>query len=214
MSRFIAWHGNISGPSDWCPLERHFQPLEKRCLWEAGALEINAGDVILGYSLGGRLALQAAAAAPEKFRAVIVLSAHPGLRDDVVRAERRQQDAAWSKLAATLPWAEFLARWDAQTVLGPGSEDRLALEPHRQAIARGFQEWSLGQQPDLRPALARLQCPLHWITGAQDGKFTQLASEAGCGELHVLPEAGHRLLMPTHAASLAALLRSLKISAR
>lgn len=213
MSRIVAWHGNVGGPGDWLPLESHFQSMEKRCLWEPGALETVEGDVLLGYSLGGRLALQAATAAPKKFRAVIVLSAHPGLTHPAERSRRLLEDLAWSELAATLPWAEFLQRWDAQDVLGPGSQDRLTLEAHRDAIVAGFQKWSLGQQPDLRLLLRRLECPLHWITGAEDMKFTGLASEAGCGHHHILPGAGHRLLSPTHAEPLAALLRSLKIVA-
>ena len=96
-------------------------------------------------------------------------------------------------------------------MLGLGSQDRLALEAHRTAIAAGFRHWSLGQQPDLRAALVRIKCRLYWITGAEDEKFTQLASEVGCGVHHVLPRAGHRLLEPRHAETLGALLRSLKI---
>lgn len=211
MSRIIALHGNVGSPTDWLPLEQAFGPLEKRCLWEPGALDFAEGDALLGYSLGGRLALQAAAAAPEKFRMVVVLSAHPGLTAPQERLERLEQDKKWSERAAHLPWAEFLEQWDSQDVLGPGSCDRLALERYRPAISEAFRAWSLGHQSDLRPALRRVSCPLHWITGEQDLKFTALAAGAGCGRHHVLPGAGHRLLNAELAPQLAALLASLKI---
>ena len=211
MSRIIALHGNVGSPADWLPLEQAFGPLEKRCLWEPGALDFAEGDALLGYSLGGRLALHAAATAPEKFRMVVVLSAHPGLKTQAERTERLELDQKWSERAAHLPWAEFLQQWDAQDVLGPGSADRLALERYRPAIARAFRDWSLGNQADLRPALGRLSCPLHWITGGQDLKFTDLAAGAGCGRHHIVPGAGHRLLAADLASQLAALLGSLKI---
>ena len=211
MSRIIALHGNVGSPADWMPLEQAFGALEKRCLWEQGALDFAEGDALLGYSLGGRLALQAVAAAPEKFRMVIVLSAHPGLASPQERLDRLAKDKQWSELAAHLPWAEFLQKWDAQDLLGTGSSDRLSLEGHRSAICQAFREWSLGRQEDLRPALSQLSCPLHWITGAQDQKFTSLAASAGCGRHHIVPGAGHRLLSANFAPQVAALLDSLKI---
>ena len=213
MNRIIALHGNVGSPDDWLPLEQAFGPLEKRCLWEPGALDFAEGDALLGYSLGGRLALQAAAAAPEKFRMVVVLSAHPGLTTQQERLERLELDRRWSERAAHLPWAKFLQQWDAQDVLGSGSPDRLALEPYRHAIAQAFRGWSLGNQADLRPALANLSCPLHWVTGEQDLKFTALAAGVGCGRQHVVQGAGHRLLTTDLAPQLAALLDSLKIVA-
>lgn len=211
MSRIIALHGNVGSPADWMPLEMEFGRLEKRCLWEPGALEFAEGDTLVGYSLGGRLALQAAAAAPQKFRRVVVLSAHPGLTTQHERLERLEQDKLWSERAAHLPWAEFLQQWDAQDVLGSGTSNRLALERYRAPISQAFRFWSLGHQDDLRPALALVSCPLHWITGAKDQKFTALAARAGCGRHHVIPGAGHRLLAPDLAPQVAALLRSLKI---
>ncbi len=193
--RIVALHGNVGQPTDWNLLEHSLgQTFDKRCLWEPGALEFAAGDILLGYSLGGRLALQAAVAAPEKFQAIIVLSAHPGLINPMARQERCVADAHWAHLAETLPWAEFLRQWDAQSVLGNGSPDRFALEQYRTAIAAGFRQWGLGVQPDLRGGLRELQCPLHWITGEEDTKFTALAATAGVGSHHMVPHAGHRLL--------------------
>jgi 2-succinyl-6-hydroxy-2,4-cyclohexadiene-1-carboxylate synthase len=193
--RIIALHGNVGAPEDWLAVEMALGlPLEKRCLWQPGALEFNDGDILLGYSLGGRLALQAAAANPSKFKAVIAVSAHPGLKTDEERQARAASDAAWAEAAIHLPWTEFLKVWDAQDVLGNSSADRSGLEVHRHAMAEAFATWSLGSQPDLREALKRVGCPLHWVTGKNDVKFTELAMQAGCGTSHIIPRAGHRVL--------------------
>ncbi len=194
MKRIVALHGNLGGPEDWLEVERlSGLTFDKRCLWEPDALEFAAGDILLGYSLGGRLALQAAVAAPEKFSQVLVLSAHPGLATEGERKARRLQDAVWAERAVTLPWAEFLQRWDAQAMLGDSTKDRSGLERYRQEISRSFTQWSLGCQPDLREALRNVQCPLTWVTGANDSKFTELARGVGVGEHQGVAGAGHRL---------------------
>jgi 2-succinyl-6-hydroxy-2,4-cyclohexadiene-1-carboxylate synthase len=194
MKRIVALHGNLGMPQDWLELERlSGLTFDKRCLWEPGALEFSEGDILLGYSLGGRLALQAAVAEPEKFSHIIVLSAHPGLATEAERKARRLQDAVWAERALTAPWSAFLQRWDAQDVLGPSPQDRSALEQYRQEISRSFTQWSLGRQPDLREELRKLRCPLTWITGAQDAKFTELAASAGAGNHYVIQGAGHRV---------------------
>ena len=194
MNRIVALHGNLGMPDDWLELEQLCGlTFDKRCLWEPDAMEFDAGDILLGYSLGGRLALQAAVAAPEKFNKIIVLSAHAGLATEAERKARRLHDAVWAERALTLPWPEFLQRWDAQDVLGASCQDRSGLEKYRHEISRGFTQWSLGRQADLREGLKELRCPLTWITGAQDEKFTQLASNAGAGEHHIVKGAGHRV---------------------
>ncbi|MBT7213976.1 MAG: hypothetical protein HN869_02080, partial [Verrucomicrobia bacterium] len=69
-------------------------------LIEAGRViseDAEFGDVILGYSMGGRLALHALTAAPEKWRAAIIVSAHPGLVSG--QQERREEDREWASLS-------------------------------------------------------------------------------------------------------------------
>ena len=67
----------------------------------------------------------------------------------------------------------------------------------RRAVARSFMEWSLGKQQDLRPALAEVTCPVLWLTGEKDEKFTSLAQEVikylPKGDLQVQPQVGHRV---------------------
>lgn len=162
-------------------------------------------NVLIGYSLGGRLALHVLLAANHLWEAAIILCAHPGLRDDDERLRRMAADAEWAALALTLPWQQFLTRWDQQQILAVNQSEeevndiRLTLEPRRHAVARSFMDWSLGKQDDLREVLSEISCPLLWLTGEGDHKFTQLAEEAlpllPSGEHRTLADAGHRLLV-------------------
>src|SRR5882762_7807810 len=49
---------------------------------------------LLGYSMGGRLALHLAVAAPDRISRLILESASPGFEDDLQRRQRMESDAA------------------------------------------------------------------------------------------------------------------------
>lgn len=168
--------------------------------------------VLVGYSMGGRLGLHALLEAEGRkadlFRAAVIVSAHPGLRDPEERVLRLARDAEWAGRALAGDWNSFLDDWGRQAVLGhpardaaqltpDGLADRRLLQPRRQAVARSFMDWSLGQQGDLRNRLGSISCPLLWLTGAEDAKFSALAEELTpflpTGRFEVVPGAGHRL---------------------
>ncbi len=205
-----ALHGNVGLPADWKFLRPDFN-LHAPCLWEQvedftpwshhfceSVRARDSAPVLLGYSLGGRLALHALLAAPHLWRAAIVVSAHPGLASAEEKSARRQLDATWAQAFRELPWAEAIALWNRQPILqgSPTGADRATLEPLREAIARSFEVWSLGQQENLLPRLYTLSLPVLWITGAFDHKYQDLA-EAAVGQVpqgthQILPECGHR----------------------
>jgi len=159
---------------------------------------IDPSPVLLGYSMGGRLALHALLAYPEMWKAAVIVSAHTGLTDEKERSARREKDAEWSALALKGEWSDFLQQWRDQGVLG-GAEmpERNSLKNRRASIARSFVDWSLGVQEDLIPELSKITCPTLWMTGERDAKFTRIATEAipyfPNGAHIVTPECGHRV---------------------
>ncbi|MGE9271452.1 MAG: alpha/beta fold hydrolase [Verrucomicrobiales bacterium] len=137
--------------------------------------------VLLGYSMGGRLALHALLADSRPWDAAVVVSAHPGLEDEDGRKARRASDAEWAARALKGDWREFLAAWNGQEILSEsgeasifGIENRRRLEGRRQAVARSFMDWSLGTQEALAGRLSSIHCPLLWCVGANDSKFRRL----------------------------------------
>lgn len=158
---------------------------------------------LAGYSLGGRLALHAMVAAPTMWAGAVILSTHPGLVDESERAMRRQRDAEWAEKARAESWADFLAQWNAQTVLAgdPGVrffDRQRRLDSRRESVARAFATWSLGKQRYLGDRLAACQFPVLWLTGSEDAKFTELGAAMSKilphGEHRVLEGCGHRIL--------------------
>src|SRR4051794_22721637 len=50
------------------------------------------GSAVIGYSMGGRIALQLAAREPERFAALVTVGAGPGIHDPAERRRRRAAD--------------------------------------------------------------------------------------------------------------------------
>jgi 2-succinyl-6-hydroxy-2,4-cyclohexadiene-1-carboxylate synthase len=163
----------------------------------AEAARAGGAPVLLGYSLGGRLALHCLLQPARPWAAAMIVAAHPGLEDAAERAQRRAGDAEWAALAGT-DWEGFLAKWAAQPVLaGVPMPDRSALRVRQREIARSFIAWSLGAQEPLWQGLGRIRVPVWWVAGGKDPKFSALAQRAAAltprGTCHVIENAGHRL---------------------
>ncbi len=223
-----ALHGNAGLPDDLLPLLRALnRPFHAWHLWqcqeewpEASTLEgfaraFNAATlqetggprVLLGYSIGARLALHALIQAPEQWNAAILISPHPGLTEEIERQARLLHDRQWATRFLHESWDSVLDAWNAQPVLAGAGTTRPP-ERWRGPIAQAFEGWSLGRQQDFRPLLSTLPLPVLWLTGMEDGKFTALAREAAPllprGRLVTLPGAGHRVHLDQQEATRAA----------
>jgi len=224
-----ALHGNAGLPDDLLPLlHATGRDFHTRHLWQwlrenantasfagfAAALNAAAGArprILLGYSLGARLALYTLTQQPHLWDAAILLSVHPGLTNDYEREPRLAVDHAWALRVRHEPWMELMDAWNAQSVLtgaGVSPAQQQAAESWRPEIAQSFDVWSLARQPDLRPLLPAVTCPVLWITGEQDEKFTALAAAAAAltpnGQHVIIPAAGHRVHLDQPAATAAA----------
>ncbi|MCU0797663.1 MAG: alpha/beta fold hydrolase [Akkermansiaceae bacterium] len=184
---------------DCCPMS---MPEFGRALNEEAAATPGK-KVLLGYSMGGRLALHALLekGLGPQWEAAVIVSAHPGLEEESDRAARRAADAEWAGRAIHGEWADFLGKWNAQDVLAAGEGksglslgDRSKLAPRRNSVARSFIDWSLGAQEPLGERVRReISCPLLWMAGERDEKFRDLAYRVGALETSIVPGAGHRV---------------------
>ena len=182
-----------------------FSRLRRDTLVEFGetlARRIGRSDrkpMLVGYSLGGRLALHALLARPALWRGAIVISAHLGLADPDARAARRRDDEGWAARFQREPWDTVLASWDARPTFGgrPRTMDRPAAAYSRNALAHGLRVWGLGQQEPLTDRLRDIPCPVLWVAGAHDKAFLAQAETAmqylPHGALAVAPGAAHRV---------------------
>ena len=160
-----------------------------------------SGRALLGYSMGGRLALHSLLEKDHPWQAAVIVSAHPGFESQAERETRRAGDAGWATKALTGNWQAFLDAWNAQPLLGstaqrdPQASGRLVMR--RREIARSFVDWSLGAQQPLWDRLHEITVPVLWVAGENDAKFLTLAERAVSllprATLAVAPGAGHRV---------------------
>lgn len=160
-----------------------------------------SGRALLGYSMGGRMALHALLEKDHPWQAAVIVSAHPGMEDAAGRGARRASDAAWATRSLAGNWQEFLDAWNGQDVLGntPLRDAKMSggLIMRRKEIARSFVDWSLGAQEPLWGRLGEISVPVLWVAGENDAKFLELAKRAvpliPNGYLAIAPGTGHRV---------------------
>jgi 2-succinyl-6-hydroxy-2,4-cyclohexadiene-1-carboxylate synthase len=159
---------------------------------------------VLGYSMGGRLALALAVGFPGSVDALILESASPGLAGEGERAERRQSDEvlADSILARGMDW--FVDHWTSL----PLFETRHALPASVAArvrrgirsndpngLAFALRRLGTGAQPSYWGRLSDLGRPTLLLSGAADRKFArinrEMATEIPESRLVVVPGIGH-----------------------
>lgn len=155
-------------------------------------------SILMGYSLGGRLALHAAIDAPHLWKGAIILSAHPGLKSEEVKRERIASDLAWAGRFASEPWDHLMQSWNGRDVFTSGSFNftRLEKDHDRHMLTGILRDWSLGKQDDLSEKLASLDLPILWMCGQNDTKFSVLTKSIHLAHRDSLiievPNAGHR----------------------
>lgn len=163
--------------------------------------EVSRGrrSLLVGYSMGGRLALHALLEGGP-WAAAVIISANPGIQDENEASLRRSNDALWASKALTMQWASFLAEWNSQPILGTAMRDEREdskLIQRRREIARSFVDWSLGAQQSLWERLAEISIPVLWIAGERDEKFSLMAQQAAAMsnrfKVAIAPDSGHRV---------------------
>ncbi len=197
----IALHGFLGLPQDWSDfgydavdLWKRVTPLEE---WaNSFVAEVEGQPWLLGYSMGGRLAMHAALAKPEAFGGLILVSANPGIVMESERAMRLRSDGVWARRFREDPWDEVLRDWNAQPVLKGSALERPEDAFDREALAKAMDVWSLGRQRDLRKELLSLEIPVLHVVGEEDAKFSQMMSGLELPptqSLNVIEKAGHRV---------------------
>jgi 2-succinyl-6-hydroxy-2,4-cyclohexadiene-1-carboxylate synthase len=156
---------------------------------------------LVGYSMGGRIALHVAFALPERVHRLILIGASPGLRDAAARAHRRAADERLAAQAERETIAEFADRWARTPVLSDQTETvRAAVDADRRrndpaGLAAALRGLGTGALPSLWPRLGELTMPVELVVGARDSKFRataeQMAESMADARLTVVADAGH-----------------------
>jgi 2-succinyl-6-hydroxy-2,4-cyclohexadiene-1-carboxylate synthase len=160
---------------------------------------------LLGYSMGARVALHTALAAPERVGALILESGSPGIAGEAERAERRAADDALAADIERCGVEAFVDRWErlplwaSQRQLSSAVRDGLRaqrLAGSARGLANSLRGLGAGATASVRERLGELAgIPVLLVCGALDEKYVAAAREMNealsRSTLHVVEGAGH-----------------------
>ena len=159
---------------------------------------INQKNILIGYSLGGRLALHALIQS-KKWDAAIIISANPGLINETDKQTRIINDKIWSQRFLNEKWESVINSWNSQNVFlnSKNNFKRDEYNFNKIEIANILNKFSLGKQDDLREKIKSLGIPILWLAGENDIKFIKILYEMKDInkkiEAKTILDCGHRL---------------------
>lgn len=187
-----ALHGFLGLPSDWEFLRAAGFELETPSLDAVP----QSGDTLLGYSLGGRMALHALVRGSAYRRAVIV-SANLGIEEEDARVARRRADEHWARRFETQQWDSLMRDWNAQPLFGGHAMPRDEGDFDRAVLAHQLRDLSPAVLPAVAEKLRWITIPTLWIAGERDPKYIAEAERAVAllpnAQSWICPGAAHRV---------------------
>ncbi|MCX5759504.1 MAG: 2-succinyl-6-hydroxy-2,4-cyclohexadiene-1-carboxylate synthase [Candidatus Hydrogenedentes bacterium] len=178
---------------------------------------------LIGYSMGGRVALSLSTSAPDRVERVALESTSLGLLSPEEREVRRASDAAWSAMLDSVDMATFIEWWYAQPLFETIRRDRarfaeLVQRRVRQdprQLALGLQSMGPGVWPSAWDAWQALSMPILLIAGEHDARYVALAREMqamrASAQVHIIADCGHNVHWedpPAYTAAIAMFLRN------
>ncbi|WP_419918769.1 2-succinyl-6-hydroxy-2,4-cyclohexadiene-1-carboxylate synthase [Candidatus Poriferisocius sp.] len=160
---------------------------------------------LVGYSMGGRVALHLAVAHPDRVAALAVIGARGGIDDPVERARRIAADEALAAQIETRGIEWFTDHWGDLPLFAsqrhrlPAAQ-RAALRAQRLAcdpggLARSLRGMGAGAVDPIGGRLGELSMPCTLIAGADDTKFAAIARAMAAviprADVYLVPDAGH-----------------------
>lgn len=166
---------------------------------------------LLGYSLGGRLAMHAYVNSPHLWSGVIIVSADPGTQSEAARENMLEKDLAWSRRFQSEDLETLLLEWDHAPVFCQRSNTapRELTNLDSSKISKLISVYSKGRQQDLLPRLQQEgEVPMLYLSGEEDHKYSMIGedlSRSCTSVIHqIIPDAGHRVPWENPAGFLSA----------
>jgi len=177
-------------------------------------IQESGADVLVGYSLGGRLALRAALRSPESFGAVVLLGATAGIEEGPLRVARAEADEKLASWMEAMPIEDIVGLWERQPLFADQFEalveeqrpGRLSHDPRSLALL--LRTAGQGVLEPVWHDLRSLELPVIAIAGARDDGYSRaakrIASTAPNGRAAIVENAGHaaHLQQPAPVAAL------------
>lgn len=157
--------------------------------------EISPDDTLIGYSLGGRIALDIADKNNFKFKRLVMINSHPGLSTEKERLFRKNFEVSILQELKQSSLSDFMTFWNKLPIFLFDQPITVESPERYRKSAEIFDRYRLSNQKDHLPMIKKNKDKVLWIIGSLDEKYMDMAREK------LLPndipvkfiEGGHRL---------------------
>jgi 2-succinyl-6-hydroxy-2,4-cyclohexadiene-1-carboxylate synthase len=159
---------------------------------------------LVGYSMGGRVALSLAVEKPEWLRKLVLISARPGWDVGEERRARIERDERLAARIEEIGMLSFAEEWEASPIIASQRSIPAGIRRRMQAtrrahsvagIAASLREMGSAAMPALWDRLKDISVETLWVTGSSDSTYGTLVAEAvdrnPLFSHEVVPDAGH-----------------------
>jgi 2-succinyl-6-hydroxy-2,4-cyclohexadiene-1-carboxylate synthase len=172
------------------------------------------GAVVVGYSMGGRLALHLAVREPDRLAGLVTVGASPGIDDPEERRRRAEDDARLAAWMEQSTIEEVVARWEGLPVFADQPAELVEAQRHGRLehdprlLATLLRSAGQGVLPGIWDELRRIRAPVLALAGERDKRYIaaarRIALLAPRGDTLPVMGAGHaaHLERPDVVASL------------
>lgn len=170
-----------------------------------GPLAKEPADV-LGYSMGGRIALTLALRHPQRVRRLVLVSSGPGFKDATLQGSRRTHEMALAETLEEDGLGPFVAMWEKNPILAPFKPLPRPIEEDLRArrlnhdplgLAAALRQLGAGAMPNWWDSLATLSMPVLLLAAEGDQRYREVMTEMARliphARLEVVPRAGHAI---------------------
>ena len=163
--------------------------IQEYCNWvdrlsDSAHVKNHALNILIGYSMGARLALLHASAKTKSWDGIILISGNPGIIDDNARRSRIEEDAALIDIIKERGLEHFLRSWKENPILrhqqNAPKEFLEAMQCRKsllrdEGIIRALLDFGQGVFPNLWDEITSIQSPILLISGQKDPKYTAMS---------------------------------------
>lgn len=189
-----VFHGFLGGPEDFSFLKND-QVILHDLYRDDFSPQIGPDDTLIGYSMGGRIALELASKVNWQIQKLVLMNSHPGLAfDDEKEVRKIWEDSVLEKLQTETP-EDFFSYWNKlpvfefDTPLSPIPGDRYL------ASRKLFNQFRLSEQKNFLPEMEEHKEKILYLVGLFDNKYSTYAEDVLTP--HDIPiisvSGGHRL---------------------
>ena len=173
------FHGQFDHPSIWNNYKFNDTSIKTYNLYdlseeEINRIKINSNDVLVGYSLGGRIALKIASNNKFNLKKLILLSSHPGLDESELSDRRIWEEEVLLRLNSN-SLTDFFNFWNSLPLFSETFDYRPLDKTLFKKSIQLFENNRLSNQPNFTDEMKRFRDKILYVFGYKDKKYTEIA---------------------------------------